>query len=82
MPAMIEAGLDAVQALQPSTQDMNPAELKARFGKQLVFNGCIDSHHVLIDGNPSLVRKYTREVLDVMAPVEAIFSGPVTLPAG
>ncbi len=68
MPAMIEAGLDGVQALQPTTTDMQPAVLKRRFGRDLVFNGCIDSHHVLITGSPERVRQATRDVLDVMAP--------------
>ena len=68
MPAMIEARLDGVQALQPSTPDMQPAALKARFGRQLVFNGCVDSHHVLIDGTPELVRQRTRDVLRIMQP--------------
>lgn len=68
IPAMIEAGLDALQALQPSTRDMQPAKLKAAFGDRLVFNGCIDSHHVLIDGTPDLVGRVTRETLDIMKP--------------
>jgi uroporphyrinogen decarboxylase len=68
LPAMIEAGLEGVQALQPATPDMQPAALKRRFGRQLVFNGCIDSHHVLIEGTPELVRQRTREVLDIMRP--------------
>ena len=34
----------------------------------LVFNGCIDSHHVLIDGTPELVQTRTRETLDIMKP--------------
>jgi uroporphyrinogen decarboxylase len=68
MPAMIETGLDGVQSLQPATPDMQPAALKARFGRQLVLNGCIDSHHVLIEGTPEMVRRRTREVLDIMRP--------------
>ena len=68
MPAMIEAGIDALQALQPSTRGMEPAKLKAAFGDRLVFNGCIDSHHVLIDGTPELVQTRTRETLDIMKP--------------
>jgi uroporphyrinogen decarboxylase len=68
MPVMIEAGIDGLQALQPCTPDMNPANLKARFGSKLLFNGCIDSHHVLINGTPDLVRKKTQEVLDIMRP--------------
>jgi uroporphyrinogen decarboxylase len=66
MPAMIEAGIDALQALQPSTRGMEPATLKAAFGDRLVFNGCIDSHHVLISGTPDLVRRVTRETIDIM----------------
>jgi uroporphyrinogen-III decarboxylase len=68
MPAMIEAGLDGLQALQPSGRGMEPAQLKAAFGGKLVFNGCIDSHHVLIDGAPEFVRERTREILEVMKP--------------
>ena len=67
MPAMIEAGIDGLQALQPSAR-MAPAQLKAAFGDRLVFNGCIDSHHVLIDGTPDLVRTRTRETMDIMKP--------------
>ena len=68
IPAMIEAGLDGLQALQPATRGMEPAKLKAAFGDRIVFNGCIDSHHVLIDGTPDLVRRATRETLEVMKP--------------
>jgi uroporphyrinogen decarboxylase len=68
IPAMIEAGLDALQALQPCTPDMAPVNLKARFGSKLLFNGCIDSHHVLIAGTPESVREKTREVLEIMKP--------------
>ncbi len=68
MPLMIEAGIDALQALQPATPDMAPANLKARFGRRLVFNGCIDSHHLLIEGTPEMVREKTREVIEIMKP--------------
>jgi hypothetical protein len=68
MPALIEAGVDAVQALQPVTPDMQPAALKARFGAQLVLNGGVDSQHVLIEGTPELARQRTRELLNIMRP--------------
>jgi uroporphyrinogen decarboxylase len=68
IPAMIEAHLDGLQALQPSTRGMEPATLKAAFGHKLVLNGCIDSHHVLIDGTPDLVRTKTREIIQIMKP--------------
>ena len=68
IPAMIAVGLDGLQALQPSARGMEPASLKAAFGDKIVFNGCIDSHHVLIKGTPDLVRAVTRQTLDVMKP--------------
>ncbi len=68
IPAMIEVGLDALQAMQPSVRGMEPASLKTAFGDKMVFNGCIDSHHVLIKGTPDLVRARTRETIDIMKP--------------
>ncbi len=36
IPAMIEIGLDGLQALQPSARGMDPSELKAAFGDKIV----------------------------------------------
>jgi uroporphyrinogen-III decarboxylase len=68
IPSMIRAGLDGVHALQPFCEGMEPAGLKRDFGDRLLLNGAIDSHHVLIDGTPQVVREKTREVLDIMSP--------------
>jgi uroporphyrinogen decarboxylase len=68
IPAMIEAGLDGLQALQPCGKGMEPERLKTEFGDKLVFNGGIDSHHVLIEGTPALVAARTREIIEVMKP--------------
>ncbi len=68
MPAMIEAGLDGLQALQPCGPGMEPERLKSHFGDRLVFVGCIDSHHVLIEGTPDSVSARTREILKIMKP--------------
>jgi len=66
LPGMIEAGLDGVHAVQPSCAGMDLAALKREYGGRILFNGCIDSHHVLIEGTPQLVRRRTREVIDIM----------------
>jgi len=66
LPAMIEVGLDGVHAIQPSCRGMDLRALKAEFGGRILFNGAIDSQHVLINGTPSLVREKTREVLEIM----------------
>lgn len=68
LPAMVETGLDALHAVQPSCAGMDLRELKSRYGRQMVFNGAIDSHHVLIKGTPETVRQATREVLATMMP--------------
>ena len=34
----------------------------------MLFNGAVNSHHVLIKGNPHTVREQTREVLKTMKP--------------
>ena len=68
IPAMIEIGLDGLHAVQPSCRGMDLARLKAEFGRKILFNGAIDSHHVLIDGTPESVRRETRRVLEIMKP--------------
>ena len=47
---------------------MDLANLKGEFGHKILFNGAIDSHHVLIKGTPDSVRTGTRKVLDIMKP--------------
>jgi uroporphyrinogen decarboxylase len=68
IPAMIEIGLDGLHALQPCCPGMDPRRLKAEFGDAILLNGAIDSHHVLIEGNPALVREKTRQTLEIMKP--------------
>jgi uroporphyrinogen decarboxylase len=76
LPSMIEAELDAVHAIQPCCHGMELRALKKNYGGRIVFNGCIDSHHVLIDGqSPEFVRQKTCEVLDIMAPGGGYIAG-------
>ncbi len=68
IPLLIEAGLDGLHAVQPSCRGMDLPTLKREFGRKILFNGAIDSHHVLIEGTVDTVRTRTREVLEIMAP--------------
>ena len=68
IPALVEIGLDGLHAVQPRCRGMDLAKLKADFGEKILFNGAIDSHHVLIEGTPQSVREKTREVLEIMKP--------------
>ena len=76
IPALIEAGLDGIQALQPSCRGMDPAGLKKQFGGQILLMGCIDTQHVLIEGNPELVHQKTRQVLEIMKPGGGYIASP------
>jgi uroporphyrinogen decarboxylase len=75
IPSMIEAGLDGLHAVQTSCYGMDLKMLKEQFGKKMVFNGCIDSHHILIDGNADDVRQKTRQVIEIMAPGGGFIAG-------
>jgi len=68
IPPMIEIGLDGLHAIQPCCRGMDLKRLKADFGAKILFNGAIDSQHVLIDGTPESVRQQTRQVIEIMKP--------------
>lgn len=68
LPGLIEAGLDGLHAIQPCCHGMDLSRLKNEFGRKILLNGAIDSHHVLINGTPGSVRQSTREVLKIMMP--------------
>jgi uroporphyrinogen decarboxylase len=75
IPLMIAAGLDGLHAVQPCCRGMDLRTLKARYGDKILFNGAIDSHHVLIEGTPALVRENVRDVLAIMAPAGSYVAG-------
>ncbi len=75
IPAMIEIGLDGLHAVQPSCHGMDLGALKKKYGRKMVFNGAIDSHHILINGTPETVRHKTREVLEIMKPGGGYIAG-------
>jgi len=75
IPALIEARLDGLHAIQPCCAGMDLRTLKAEFGAKILFNGCIDSHHVLIKGTPQSAREATREVVEIMKPGGGFVAG-------
>ena len=75
IPGLIEIGMDGLHAIQPSCCGMDLARLKAELGGKILFNGAIDSHHVLIKGTPDSVQQSTREVLEIMMPEGGYVAG-------
>lgn len=63
---LIDIGVDALNPLQVSARNMDPARLKRDFGKRLSFWGGIDTHRLLPFGSPSEVRKEVRKMIDLM----------------
>lgn len=76
LPSWIEAELDGVHAIQPDCHGMDLTSLKQRYGDKILFNGAIDSHHVLIEGDSqAFVRRKTRDVLRILAPGGGYIAG-------
>ncbi len=66
IPRLIENGIDAINPVQVSAADMNPAELKAEFGDRMAFWGGIDTQQILPHGTPEEVAAETRRIIDVL----------------
>ena len=75
IPSMIAAGLDGLHAIQPSCRGMELRALKRDFGDRILFNGCIDSNFVLIQGTPDHVRQETKRTIDIMKPGGGFIAG-------
>ena len=69
LPDLIDAGLDAINPVQISCPGMDARELKAAFGRDLVFwgGGC-DTQTILPDASPEAVAAHVRRQVAVLAP--------------
>jgi uroporphyrinogen decarboxylase len=63
---LIDIGVDALNPLQVSARNMDPARLKEEFGDRLAFWGGMDTHRILPFGSPDGVRKEVRRMIDLM----------------
>lgn len=61
IPDLLDNGIDILNPIQISAADMDPADLKSRYGGRLVFwGGGIDAQHVLPHADPETVRQHVR----------------------
>ncbi len=69
IPHFIDAGIDILNPVQTSAANMEPARLKAEFGKKIVFwgGGC-DTQSVLCRSTPDEIRRHVAERIGVFAP--------------
>jgi uroporphyrinogen decarboxylase len=67
IPDFIEIGVDILNPVQTSAGRMSDLEgLKARFGKDIVFCGAIDTQKILPYGTPAEVRNEVRRVINIL----------------
>ena len=69
IPDLLDNGIDILNPVQVSARHMEPAMLKQRFGKQLVFwgGGC-DAQHILPRGTPAQVAANVRQNMAALKP--------------
>ncbi len=69
IPDFIEIGVDILNPVQVSAAEMDTAELKKEFGKDLCFcGGGVDTQEILPRGTPDQVRDEVKRRLDDLAP--------------
>ena len=69
IPLFIETGFDILNPVQTSAKNMDPCELKAKFGERLTFwGGGVDTQRVLPFGTPDEVRAQVREHIGIFGP--------------
>jgi uroporphyrinogen decarboxylase len=69
VPDLLDNGIDILNPVQTSARDMDPADLKRQFGRDLVFwgGGC-DAQHVLPRGTPAEVAENARRHVKAFMP--------------
>jgi uroporphyrinogen decarboxylase len=75
LPRLIELGLDVQDVVQPTTQNMDIANLKKNFGNELVFQGSMDVQKEIAFGTPQDVIREVRRRIDLF-PDGGLFLGP------
>lgn len=66
IPDLIDNGIDILNPIQTSASNMEPQNLKTKFGEQLVFwGGGIDAQHILPYANPEKIRDEVKNNLDI-----------------
>jgi len=65
----IESGFDILNPVQCSAAQMDPSELKGKFGDRISFwGGGVNTQHTLPFGTPEEVRKEVRERIEIFSP--------------
>ncbi|HUV65242.1 MAG TPA: uroporphyrinogen decarboxylase family protein [Sedimentisphaerales bacterium] len=63
---LIDCGIDVLNPVQHICAGMDPAELKRRYGNQVIFHGGVDNQNVLPFGNPDDVRREVQYLMNTL----------------
>ena len=63
---LVEMGVDALNPVQVTAKNMDPADLKEAFGDRISFWGGIDTQKALPFGSSDDVRAETRRIIDIL----------------
>jgi uroporphyrinogen decarboxylase len=66
VPGLIEMGIDVLDVLQFSADNMLPEDLKSAYGEQLCFHGGADVQQLLPQSSERQIRKTIRHIIQVM----------------
>jgi uroporphyrinogen decarboxylase len=69
IPDLIEMGVDIINPVQISARNMDPIQLKKRFGSNIVFwGGGIDAQHILPFATPDQVKNEVHKLIEIFKP--------------
>jgi len=66
IPDLIEIGLDVLESVQPEAAEMNPYELKKKWGDKITFWGCLGTQSTIPWGTPDDIRREVRHLKTAM----------------
>lgn len=66
IPGFIDMGIDILNPIQVSAQNMDPAELKSEYGNSLCFHGALDVQTTLFSCSPEKVKDEVSRLYSVL----------------
>jgi uroporphyrinogen decarboxylase len=76
---LIDLGVDVLDPIQPAGPEMQPENLKRKFGGRLSFHGGIDMQNLLPNGRPAQVEAEARRYCEVLGAGGGYILGPAHL---
>jgi uroporphyrinogen decarboxylase len=66
IPGLIEMGIDVLDVIQTSADDMVPEKIKRQFGEQLAFHGAVDVQLLPQMDSPDAVKQHVLHLIETL----------------